>query len=193
MKFQTIVSDPAWNFNDSLPTYSSGSSFGHRGAAGHYDCIKMDDLKKIKIPNIADDAVLFLWKVAAMPEEAYDVIRAWGFTPKSELVWLKRTKTGKRHFGMGRYVRGEHETCVIAAKGRGHKLVKTKNIRSTFEAPAGKHSEKPDIFYNIVEEMVEGPYLELFSRKIRPGWICLGNEVCNGEDINKSLLKLNDL
>jgi N6-adenosine-specific RNA methylase IME4 len=40
-----------------------------------------------------------------------------------------------------------------------------------------EHSRKPEEFYLLVEELCEGPYLELFARAARPGWICVGDEV----------------
>ena len=62
------------------------------------------------------DCLLLLWRVAAMQQEALDVARAWGFTVKTELVWEKLTKTGKPHFGMGHYLRGSHEVCLLATR-----------------------------------------------------------------------------
>jgi N6-adenosine-specific RNA methylase IME4 len=121
------------------------------------------------------DSFLFLWRVSAMVEEAYQVVRAWGFVPKSEIVWLKRTETGKRHFGMVHYTRAEHETCIIATRGRAK--VETRSMRSTFEAAVGEHSEKPDEFYQIVQELCLGPFVETFARKPRRGWDQYGNEM----------------
>lgn len=136
-------------------------------------------LQDREIP-VADDALLFLWRVSAMGEEAYTVVRAWGFTPKSEVVWLKRTVNGKRWFGMGRYVRMEHEVCLIGARGSSASLVADKSVRSTFEAVALKdaHSRKPEELQDLVERLVPGgPYLELFARRPRPGWTCVGDEL----------------
>jgi N6-adenosine-specific RNA methylase IME4 len=76
---------------------------------------------------------------------------------------------------MGRTVRAEHETCLIGVRGKPETL--DKSVRSTFEAVVGRHSEKPEEFYTIVETLRAGPYAELFSRKTREGWTCLGNEV----------------
>ena len=165
---RVLVADCPWKFGDKLPGKG-------RGAESHYRVLSIDDICNFELPPIADDAILFLWRVSAMQEEALRVVRAWGFTPKSEMVWLKRTKTGKRWFGMGRYVRAEHESCIIAARGRCQPLVRS--VRSTFEARAGKHSEKPDNFYRIVESMYDGPRVELFARKHRPGWECFGDEL----------------
>jgi N6-adenosine-specific RNA methylase IME4 len=135
-------------------------------------------ISRFVLPPLEDDAVLFMWRVAALQMEATVVATNWGFTIKSELVWIKTTKTGKRHFGMGRQVRAEHETCLIATRGR--ISPKVKNVRSTFTAPAGEHSAKPDEFYEIVERMYDGPYVELFARRQREGWKCFGNQLPNG-------------
>jgi len=105
----------------------------------------------------------------------------WGFTPKTEIVWLKKTAHGNRWFGMGRTVRAEHETCIIATRGRPKVL--NHSVRSTFvtdfaglSAQVGRHSEKPEEFYKIVETLFDGPYVELFARRQRPGWTCQGDE-----------------
>lgn len=168
MGASVLVADPPWKFGDALPGPG-------RGAAKHYDVMDIDALCRFELPDLAADAVLFMWRVAAMQEEALRLVRAWGFTLKSELVWLKTTKNGKRWFGMGRYVRAEHETCLIATRGR--PVIKSRSVRSTFAAEAGRHSAKPERFFEIVEQLCDGPYVELFARRHRPGWTCLGNEL----------------
>jgi N6-adenosine-specific RNA methylase IME4 len=173
--YRVIVADPPWPFHDKLPGPT-------RGAAKNYPVMPVADIEAFPLPPIADDALLFLWRVAAITEEAYRVVRAWGFVPKSEIVWVKRTASGKRWFGMGRIVRMEHEVCLVAKRGRPEII--TKNIRSTFQALAnrGNHSEKPETFYrDIVERLSPGPYVELFARRERPGWTCLGNEILSSE------------
>lgn len=180
---RVVVADPPWKFGDTLPG-------DKRGAAKHYDVMDADAIARLRIPDVADDAHLFLWRVASMQREALDVVAAWGFDVKSEIVWLKRTKTGKRWFGMGRHVRAEHEVCLICTRGRGAG-VRDRSQRSTFttelyldddgggsfEAVAGEHSRKPDEFYAIVEALVPGPYVELFARRPRPGWQSIGNQL----------------
>jgi N6-adenosine-specific RNA methylase IME4 len=181
--FRCIVADPAWSFGDKLPGKG-------RGAEKHYDVMSVEGICALALPPIADDAHLFLWRVSSQQQEALDVAKAWGFTVKSELVWLKRTKTGKRHFGMGRHVRLEHEVCLICTRGKGAGIL-NRSTRSTFttglylddegggsfEAATGRHSQKPDEFFDIVESLVPGPRLELFARAARTGWTTLGNEV----------------
>ena len=165
---RVLIADPPWKFGDSLPGRA-------RGAVKHYPCLSVDDICNFPLPPLMGDCYLFLWRVAAMPEEALRVVRAWGFVPKAELVWLKTTSLGKRWFGMGRTVRNEHETCIIATRGKPQ--VRSHAVRSTFTAPVGRHSAKPDLFYETVEKLCEGPYTELFARRQRVGWNCCGNEV----------------
>lgn len=178
---RVISADPPWKFDDKLP------GDGVRGAEKKYDCLSLEDIKKFPLPPLAEDAILFLWRVSAMPQEALDVVKAWGFTIKSELVWTKRTKKDKLAIGMGRYVRGAHETCLIATRGSFSKHVVDKGIRSVLEypleleAPIGEHSEKPDAFYELIEQLVggteHGPLVELFGRKPRANWHVFGNEL----------------
>lgn len=167
-RFHTLTSDPPWKFGDALP--------GHgRGAQKHYALLSVDELCRFPLPPLASDCRLFLWRVASMQEEALAVMRAWGFALKAEIVWKKLTTTGKRHFGMGRTVRMEHEVCLIGVRGRPPVL--SHSVRSVFEAPVGRHSEKPDEFYRVVESLSPGPYAELFARRRRRGWTVFGNEL----------------
>ena len=173
--FKVLCADPPWRFGDKLPG-------AKRGAERNYPCLTRRELMRFPLPPLASDCVLLMWRVAAMQQDALDVVDAWGFAPKSEIVWLKKTEHGERWFGMGRTVRAEHEVCILATKGRPQ--VKDHSTRSTFvtdwaglSAKAGRHSEKPDKFYEIVEGLFEGPYCEMFARKERPGWTVLGNEV----------------
>ena len=174
--YRVLCADAPWKFNDSLPGEN-------RGAELNYPCMSVGELCAFPLPPLAADCTLFFWRVAAMQQEALDVIRAWGFgAPKCEIVWLKKTVHGNRWFGMGRTVRAEHEICLVAQRGRPETL--SHSVRSTFvtdfeglSAPVGRHSEKPEEFYRIVETLREGPYCELFARRQRPGWTCLGNQL----------------
>ena len=165
--FVTIVADPPWRFGDKLPGPG-------RGAEKHYNTMSVEEICRFPLPLLSEDSRLFLWRVASMQQESMDVMVAWGFKQKAEIVWKKLTKNGKRHIGMGRQVRMEHEVCLIGTRGKPPTL--DRSIRSVFEAPVGRHSEKPEEFYRIVERLSPGPYAELFARRQRPGWTCLGDE-----------------
>lgn len=82
-----LVADPPWAFGDATP---------HKGAEDHYKVLSIDQICAFPLPPIANDAVLFMWRVGggnekdgSLGEQAYQVMRAWGFTPKSELAWIK--------------------------------------------------------------------------------------------------------
>src|SRR5262249_21677297 len=102
--------------------------------------------------------------------EACAVVNAWGFKPKVMLTW------GKPHFGCGQRLRGQTEHCILAVRGT---PIQTLTNESTLMLePTGKHSEKPERFYELVESLCPAPaYLELFARRLRPGWMCWGDEV----------------
>lgn len=175
-----MAADPAWKFGDKLP----GAG---RGAAKNYRVQTLDQIRGYPLPPLLDDAYLFLWRVSAMVEEAYSVVRAWDFTPKSEVVWRKLTKEGKPWFGMGRHVRASHETCIVATRGRPTRL--SASVRSVFEAPVPRdaegryvHSAKPEEFVKLIEQLTPGPYVELFARRVRPGWVCLGDQAWRRHD-----------
>lgn len=178
-----LVADPPWSFSDKLPGPS-------RGAEKNYDVLSQKDIEDFPLPRMGDKAVLFLWRVSSQVEEAYAVVRAWGFVPKTELVWVKKTKNGKRHMGMGRIIRAEHETCIIATRG-GLITPFDRGVRSTFETeegdvfegPVRRHSQKPEEFFQLVERLYparDGRHVQLFARVPRPGWECYGNELPEG-------------
>lgn len=169
-RFKVIVADPPWRFRDQLPGPK-------RGAAKHYSTLGLEEIARFDLPPLAGDCVLFLWRVASMPVEALAVVEEWGFEPKSEIVWVKTTSAGAPHLriGMGRTVRNAHETCIVATRGR--PVRRSASVPSVLFAPRWRHSAKPEAFFDLVEALYPGPYVELFARRVRPGWTALGNEV----------------
>jgi N6-adenosine-specific RNA methylase IME4 len=176
--YRVMIADPPWKFGDRLPGKT-------RGASRQYPCLTVAELCAFPLPPMAEDSLLLLWRVASMQQEALDVIRAWGYTLKSEIVWEKLTKNGFPWFGMGRYVRASHETCLVATRGR-FKVV-DRSVRSRFSAPVpvapmGRihkyiHSAKPAVFHTIAEHLAGEPGVELFARRQTPGWDCFGDQV----------------
>jgi N6-adenosine-specific RNA methylase IME4 len=167
-RFRVVVADPPWRFKDRLPGPG-------RGAVKHYRCLSVAELCAFPLPPLADDCTLFLWRVAAMPQEALDVMAAWGFQQKTEIVWVKTTRAGTLHLGMGHTVRMTHESCLVGV--RGHPVTVSRKVPSVFFARRRKHSAKPARFYDLVESLREGPFVELFARQRRAGWTSLGDQV----------------
>lgn len=179
MTLSVLVADPSWKPKDSL---------GKRGAAAHYRCMRTDDIcsMPLAVERNVGPAVLFLWLLESMQEDALLVVRSWGFVPKTSIVWDKVTKTGKPFFGMGRYTRSAHERCIIATRGTWTQCrPAVRNIRSRFTAPViykpnGKpwHSAKPHAFYAIVDAMYpHADKHEMFARTVRPNWNQSGHEL----------------
>lgn len=167
--FGLLLADPPWSYGDSLPGKG-------RGAASHYPTMPLPDIARFPLPEMADKSWLFLWRTHTHQDEAIFVMRAWGFTYRSEMVWVKTTNDGKRlRIGMGRTVRQCHEVCLIGSRGR----VKPSDlaIPSVILAPRGKHSAKPEAIYTVAERLAAGPYCELFAREARKGWATYGNEL----------------
>jgi N6-adenosine-specific RNA methylase IME4 len=135
----------------------------------------MDDLCAMK-PPAEDNAHLYLWTTNAFLCEAHDLARAWGFAPKTVLTWGKVKATGDPSMKVGYYYRGATEHCLFAVRGS-LKLRAKQGKPTLYLSRRLPHSVKPEWFYALCEECSPGPYLELFARRQRPGWVCWGNEV----------------
>ncbi len=172
---RVLLADPPWKFGDKLPGKG-------RGAAKHYACMSAQEIMRFSLPPLADDALLLLWRVAAMQQSALNVAHVWGFTVKSEIVWVKTKESlsssidaASIRMGMGRTVRNAHEVCLVCTRGK--PVIRDHSVLSVIFAPRGEHSEKPEAIYEIAERLSKGPYVELFARRRRARWLQLGNEL----------------
>jgi N6-adenosine-specific RNA methylase IME4 len=102
-------------------------------------------------------------------------MEAWGFDYKTKITWCKT------QIGAGRYYRNTTEDALFAVKGR--LLCLRADMPTHFVAPRTRHSQKPDAFYDIVESMSPGPYLDVFARRQRFGWDVFGDEVYSAEGL----------
>ncbi|MDE6995273.1 MAG: cytosine methyltransferase, partial [Lachnospiraceae bacterium] len=123
-----------------------------------------------------DNAHLYLWCPNGLLPQALEVIKAWGFTFRSPIYWIKP------RLGLGVYIRNASETCLFATRGKAP--VKFHAQPNWLFAPQQpRHSEKPAEQFAIIERLSGGPYLELFARRRQPGWDCWGFEAPGGSDI----------
>lgn len=88
----------------------------------------------------------------------------------SEFVWCK-TQLGKGH-----YWRMSHEILLTAVRSEDDRF-DDQSLRSSIEAPRGRHSEKPDVVRELIERASPGPRLELFGRSLHPNWHVWGHEI----------------
>jgi len=173
-KYKIIYADPAWQFDNKNTGGSMSSS-----AESQYNVMTIEDMKNLPVADIADDdCTLVMWWVGSMPQEAIDLVHAWGFKIKNMngFVWRKLTKKGLPFFGMGFRTRAGSESAVIAIKGKPE--VFSHSVRAVREAPVGRHSEKPTEFRDdIIELCGDLPRIELFARASILGWDAWGDEV----------------
>lgn len=163
VKYRTIVVDPPWAY------YLRRRDKTHRGRCT-YDDMTVDQIGAVPVGDWAEaNAHLYLWTTNNHIEHAHGIVRGWGFEPKTVLTWVKNV------FGVGGYYRNSTEHIVFAV--RGTLPTQRKDVATHFKAPRGRHSEKPAAFYDMVESMSPGPYLDVFARKQRMGWDVAGNEV----------------
>jgi N6-adenosine-specific RNA methylase IME4/ParB-like chromosome segregation protein Spo0J len=166
-RWPIILADPPWDYEISAP----GREHSH--PAQNYPVMSLADICALPVADLASEScVLFLWTTSPCREQAFEVIRAWGFTYKTSLVWDKEI------MGMGHWVRGQHEDLLIAIKGS-PPLPPTESVpASVIRERRRQHSRKPEASYRIIEAMYPDlPKIELFARKARPGWQAWGNEV----------------
>jgi len=171
-KYGVIYADPPWYFKNY-------SKLGEgRNPNQHYNCMSIDDICSIPISDISDDnSVLLMWVVDPLLDRAFEVINAWGFTYKTVgFTWAKTNKTNLGFFtGLGYWTRSNPEMCLLATKGKPKRL--SKSVRQLVTSERREHSRKPDEIYNRIENLLDGPYIELFARNTKDGWDSWGNEV----------------
>jgi N6-adenosine-specific RNA methylase IME4 len=164
--FRVVYADPPWAY---------GRAAGMTSQADHYAGMTIDALCKLPVQaHTYKDAVLFMWVTAPMLYESpgpREVIQAWGFTPKTGIVWDKVSHN------FGNYVSVRHEHLIIATRGSCTPDRPTPMPDSVqTERQDGEHSSKPAMFRKLIEQLYDGPYLELFARERIDGWACFGND-----------------
>lgn len=183
MSYRTLVADPPWPYDD--PGGGLAASPEHRpnswdsplngvGSAKRYGAMSIEALCALT-PPAAENAHLYLWTTNAFMVEAHEIARAWGFKPKTICTWGKVKPDGSPSMKTGHYFRGATEHVLFSVRGR-LPFPDDRPTPTLWLWPRLAHSEKPDAFYDLVELLSPGPYLELFARRARFGWDYWGNE-----------------
>ena len=162
MSFGAILADPPWCFKN---WSAKGEA---KNAKRHYGTMSLQEMMQLTLPA-ADHCALFMWVVDAHMPDAMKLIEAWGFAYQTcAFIWVKPS------IGMGYWSRKQAELCLLATRGKPKRL--SGGVRQIIEAPRREHSRKPDQIYERIEQLVGGPYLEMFARQIWPGWQSWGAE-----------------
>jgi N6-adenosine-specific RNA methylase IME4 len=167
-RFPVILADPPWHFE----AYNETSGV-ERAAGNHYPTMALDEICALPVKRLAtDSAALFLWTTAPHLHEAIRVIEAWGFGYRTNICWVKN------RFGLGYYVRNQHELLLVATRGDMPAPAPSRRPSSVIMSPKREHSRKPDEAYELIERMYPDlPKIELFARgEARPGWAAWGNQ-----------------
>lgn len=189
-QYRTIVADPPWPYGSSDGGMLRASK-EHRpnsydrplagvGHAARYPSMQLEAIKALGVEEIAErGAHLYLWTTNAFMVEAHDVCRAWGFTPKTILTWgkVKHDDYETPSMKAGYWFRGATEHIVFGVRGS---LRLNGTWPTLFLWPrVAMHSQKPEAFYDMVEQASPGPYLEMFSRRHRFFWDVWGDQSAN--------------
>jgi N6-adenosine-specific RNA methylase IME4 len=173
-RFKTILADPPWQFQN-----RTGKVAPEHRRLNRYGTLTLDDIRGLPAGTAADDTShLYLWVPNALLPEGLSVMAAWGFAYKSNIVWQKvRKDGGPDGRGVGFYFRNVTELLLFGVRGKNARTLapgrRQVNIVSTRKR---EHSRKPDEQYDLITSCSAGPYLELFGRGERAGWVTWGNQ-----------------
>jgi N6-adenosine-specific RNA methylase IME4 len=154
-----LVLDPAWQYDKDAWRFAASTP--------DYPTMTVEEIRQVDVPGLADqDCILWLWTTNKHMADALDLVRHWGFRQKTIMTWVKD------RMGVGEWLRGQTEHCILAVRGRPVKTLT--NQTTVLQAPRGRHSEKPEEFYRLVESLCPGSKVELFARRPREGWVTHG-------------------
>jgi N6-adenosine-specific RNA methylase IME4 len=177
-RFATILADPPWQF-----TNQTGKIAPEHKRLSRYCTMKLDEIMALPVERLAaSTAHLYLWCPNALLPDGLAVMKAWGFSYKSNIVWHKvRKDGGSDGRGVGFYFRNVTELILFGVRGKNARTLapgrRQVNLLATRKR---EHSRKPDEQYDIIEACSPGPYLELFARGTRKRWTMWGNQADEG-------------
>jgi N6-adenosine-specific RNA methylase IME4 len=173
-RFKTILADPPWRFQN-----KTGKVAPEHRRLNRYGTMDLPAIKDLPVREVAaDTAHLYLWVPNALLPHGLEVMDAWGFQYKSNIIWHKvRKDGGSDGRGVGFYFRNVTEIVLFGVRGKNARTLapgrRQVNLLATRKR---EHSRKPDEQYAIIESCSPGPYLELFARGARPKWTVWGNQ-----------------
>ncbi|MBN2577990.1 MAG: hypothetical protein JXB10_03285 [Pirellulales bacterium] len=171
--YSTILADPPWRFDN-----RTGKMAPEHQRLLRYPTMSMEEICEIPVSQIsAAKSHLYLWVPNALLDVGLEVMRRWGFSYKSNIIWYKiRKDGGPDGRGVGFYFRNVTEMILFGVRGHVRTLAPGRRQTNIIVAQKREHSRKPDQIYDIIENCSPGPYLELFARFRRKGWDQWGNE-----------------
>jgi N6-adenosine-specific RNA methylase IME4 len=172
--FGCILADPPWQFQN-----RTGKVAPEHRRLNRYGTMTLPDICALPVAAAAAPvAHLHLWVPNALLPEGLQVLHAWGFQYKSNLIWHKiRKGGGSDGRGVGFYFRHVTEILLFGVRGKNARtLAPGRSQVNLLSTRKREHSRKPDEIFNIIEACSPGPRLELFARGTRPGWTSWGRQ-----------------
>lgn len=172
--FGTVLADPPWRFAN-----RTGKVAPEHKRLARYATLTLPAIASLPVARLMLPAShLYLWVPNALLSEGLTVMRQWGFTYKTTLVWYKvRKDGGPDRRGVGFYFRNVTELVLFGVCGGLRTLAPGRRQANIIVSQKREHSRKPEALYQIIEQCSPGPYLELFARHLRPGWTQWGDEI----------------
>ncbi len=179
-KYGTILIDPPWRFANRTGKIAPEHQRLHRYHTMSFEEIAALPIARYSLPQ----SHLYLWCPNALLLEALQIMKGWGFTYKTNIVWYKTRKDGGPDGrGVGFYVRNVTELLLFGTRGKLRTLKPGRRQVNIMISRKQEHSWKPDEAYQIIEACSPGPYLELFARRRRTGWEWWGDEAATYEEM----------
>ncbi len=171
--YKTILADPPWRFQN-----RTGKMAPEHKRLNRYPTLDLSEIKEIPVHLVAaKNAHLYLWVPNALLKEGLEVMEAWGFEYKTNIIWHKiRKDGGPDGRGVGFYFRNTTEIVLFGTRGSLRTLDPGRSQVNILKTRKQEHSRKPDEMYDLIERCSSGPYLELFARGARPNWDVFGNQ-----------------
>ena len=171
--YRTVLADPPWRF-----TNRTGKVAPEHRRLNRYDTLSLEEIKEIPVSLVtAETSHLYLWVPNALLPDGLEVMKAWGFQYKSNLIWHKiRKDGGPDGRGVGFYFRNTTEVILFGIRGSMRTLQPGRSQVNIIKTQKQEHSRKPDALYEIIEQCSPGPFLEVFARDRRKGWDVFGNQ-----------------
>lgn len=173
-KFSTIYADPPWRFAN-----RTGKVAPEHKRLNRYETMALEDIMALPVSEIAEEkSHLYMWVPNALLPEGLEVMKAWGFEYKTNIIWEKvRKDGGPDGRGVGFYFRNVTEILLFGIRGdKNRTLDPARSQVNLIRSMKREHSRKPDEMITLIEQCSPGPFLEMFARGDREGWAMWGNQ-----------------
>ena len=173
-RYRTIYADPPWQFQN-----RTGKVAPEHKRLSRYSTMTVPEICRLPVAEAADEkSHLYLWVPNALLPEGLEVMRAWGFSYKTNIIWEKVRKDGMPDGrGVGFYFRNVTEILLFGIRGEKNRTLDPGRSQvNLLRAIKREHSRKPDEFISLIERCSPAPFLEMFARGSRRDRDTWGNQ-----------------